>query len=267
MALMRFSHQLTGNPDGPLVLFFHGFLGDRSEWDSILPAFERRYCCVAVDLPGHGDSRIPKSETCEFVETATAIIDLVDELDTATFSVVGYSMGGRIALYLSTIYAMRIDALVLESASPGLRSPEDRASRRERDEALARRLESGDLHAFLSDWYAQPLFTSLRRDPEALEALIHHRARQDGPQLAMALRALGTGSQPSLWTEWENNHIPTLLLTGALDENYAWLARDMAERCDAAKVDIIPDCGHNVHFENPSVYTDRVLTFLKQSQE
>lgn len=264
---MRLSHQLTGNSDGPLVLFLHGFLGDRTEWDSMLPAFEESYRCVAIDLPGHGESRIPETESCGFVETATALIELVDDLDAATFSVVGYSMGGRIALYLSTIYAMRIDALVLESASPGLRSAEERAARRGRDEAIAQRLETENLHAFLADWYAQPLFTSIRQNPQALEALIHHRARQDGAQLAASLRALGTGSQPSLWTEWENNHIPTLLLTGELDEKYAGLAREMWEWCDAAKVGIVPDCGHNVHFENASVYTERVLAFLKQSQE
>ena len=264
---MRLGHRITRNPEGRLILFLHGFLGDKSDWNAILPAFEDRFRCLAIDLPGHGESQIAVGEPCGFVETATAVIDLVDETGAATFSVVGYSMGGRIALYLSTIYAMRVDALVLESASPGLQSPEERAARRESDEALAHRLESEDLHTFLQDWYRQPLFASLHDEPELFDSLIDRRATQDGTQLALALRALGTGEQPPLWIEWGNNHIPTLLLTGALDAKYVAIAREMGERCDAAKVEIIPECGHNVHFEKPSVYTERVLTFLNEFEE
>lgn len=264
---MRLSHRLTGNPKGQLLVLLHGFLGDKADWASIVPAFEDRFRCLALDLPGHGESTIMDREACGFVETATAIIDLVDEAGAATFSLVGYSMGGRIALYVSTIYAMRVDTLVLESASPGLRDPEQRAARRENDEALARRLETENLRTVLVDWYRQPLFESLQRDPARLAPLIERRAMQDGSQLAAALRGLGTGAQPSLWTEWENNHIPTLLITGALDARYTAIARGMGERCKTAHGEIVPDCGHNVHFENPGVYTERVGAFLNRFQE
>jgi 2-succinyl-6-hydroxy-2,4-cyclohexadiene-1-carboxylate synthase len=264
---MRLGHRLTGNPGGHLVLFLHGFLGDKTEWDPVVPAFEDRFHCLAIDLPGHGESRIAVGDSCSFVETATAIIDLVDEAGAATFSMVAYSLGGRLALYVSTIYAMRIDALVLESASPGLRHPEERAARRDSDDALARRLESEDLGAFLVNWYRQPIFAPLQRDPIRLASLIERRATQDGKQLAVALRGLGTGVQPSLWAEWENNHIPTMLIAGALDAKYEAIARAMGERCDAAQVEIVPNCGHNVHFENPSVYTERVGAFLNRLQE
>jgi 2-succinyl-6-hydroxy-2,4-cyclohexadiene-1-carboxylate synthase len=132
---------------------------------------------------------------------------------------------------------------------------------------LARKLESIELRTFLDEWYQQPLFASLHRDPERLANLKAHRAGQDNHQLAEALRALGAGVQPSLWPEWVSNHIPTLLVAGALDENYVAIAREMGELCPAAEVAILPDCGHNVHFENPTVYTDRVLAFLNRFQE
>lgn len=264
---MRLGHRLSGNVDGRLLVFLHGFLGDKSDWDAIVPAFEKRHHCLAIDLPGHGESRIADTNAWGFVETATAIIELVDEAGADTFSVIGYSMGGRLALYLSTIYAMRTDVLVLESASPGLRSDHERCARRDRDEALARKLESANLTTFLDAWYRQPLFASLHRDPEMFANLKAHRANQDNHQLAEALRTLGTGVQPSLWSEWENNHIPTLLVAGALDEKYLAIAREMGEICPAAEVAILPDCGHNVHFENPTVYTERILAFLNRFQE
>ncbi|GMV94807.1 MAG: putative hydrolase, alpha/beta fold protein [Candidatus Hydrogenedentota bacterium] len=264
---MQLAHHLSGNVDGPLLLFLHGFLGDAKEWRDITPAFEPRYRCLTVDSPGHGASQITRPAECGFVETATALIELVDEAGADTFSAIGYSMGGRIALYLASIYAMRMDALVLESASPGLPSEDERAARREWDDAIAHKLETMDMPAFLDEWYAQPLFATLQRDPEKLAELKARRAHRDGRQLAAAMRALGTGAQPSLWTEWQANHIPTLLIAGALDEKYVAIAQTMGERCAAAEIAIVPDCGHNVHFENPSVYTDRVLAFLDQNQE
>jgi 2-succinyl-6-hydroxy-2,4-cyclohexadiene-1-carboxylate synthase len=264
---MRLGHRLSGNADGHLRVFLHGFLGDKSDWDPIISEFEKHHHCLAIDLPGHGESRIADSSPCGFVETASAIIELVDETGADTFSVIGYSMGGRLAFYLASVYAMRIDTLVLESASPGLRSDHERCARRGHDEALARKLESADLATFLDEWYRQPLFASLDREPDRLADLKAHRSGQDNHQLAEALRALGAGVQPSLWPEWENNHIPTLLVAGALDEKYEAIAREMGEICPAAEVAILPDCGHNVHFENPTVYTDCVLAFLNRFQE
>ncbi len=264
---MRLAHQTSGNADGPLLLFLHGFLGDAKEWRNIIPAFEPRYRCLAVDLPGHGASPIANPTECGFVETATALIELVDEAGADTFSAIGYSMGGRIALYLASIYAMRIDALVLESASPGLPSEDERPARREWDDAIAHQLETMDMPAFLDEWYAQPLFATLLRDPRRFAELKARRAHHDGRQLAAAMRALGASAQPSLWTEWGGNHIPTLLIAGALDEKYVAIAKTMGESCPVAEIAIVPDCGHNVHFENPSVYTDRVLAFLDQHQE
>lgn len=264
---MKLAHELSGNADGPLLLFLHGFLGDATEWRDIIPAFEPRYRCVAADLPGHGASPIANPAECGFVETATALIELVDEAGADTFSAIGYSMGGRVALYLASIYAMRIDALVLESASPGLPSEDERAARRAWDDAIAHQLETMDMPAFLDEWYAQPLFATLQADPERLTELKARRAHHDGRQLAAAMRALGAAAQPSLWTEWEANHIPTLLIAGALDEKYVAIAQTMGASCAAAEVAIVPDFGHNVHFENPSVYTERVLGFLNQNQE
>ncbi|MCL4694572.1 MAG: alpha/beta fold hydrolase, partial [Candidatus Hydrogenedentes bacterium] len=194
---MQLAHHRSGNANGPLVLFLHGFLGDASDWRDVLPAFEQRYQCLAPDLPGHGESQIDGPAECGFVETATALIELVDEAGADTFSMVGYSMGGRIALYLASIYAMRIDALVLESASPGLQSGDERRARREWDDAIARKLETMDMPAFLDEWYAQPLFATLQPDSEKLARLKSRRAHHDKRQLAAAMRALGTGTQPS----------------------------------------------------------------------
>lgn len=255
------SYRITGPERAPLLVFLHGFLGDMSEWDAIVSSLSNEYRCMTIDLPGHGESPVPVG-SWGFVETATAIVSAIDEADAASFSLLGYSLGGRIALYLASIYAMRIDKLILESASPGLRTQSEREARRTQDEELAQRLETHGLESFLRDWYAQPLFDSLHHVPGRVESLIARRAQGDPTQLASALRSLGTGNMPSLWSDWRNNHIPTLLIAGELDGKYTMLAREMREQCPDARVAAIAGTGHNVHLEAPADYTQLVRGFV-----
>ncbi len=264
--LPHLQSRVTGKPGAPLVLFLHGFLGSADDWAGILPAFEPSFRCAAVDLPGHGGSAATTSDLpYTFLETATALIELIDEIDVPSFSLVGYSMGGRLALYVAAIYAMRVDRIVLESASPGLRTEQERAERRQHDEQRARELEDGELAAFVRQWYEQPLFTSLAKYPEKREALIARRTRNSARGLAASLRGMGTGVQPPLWVEWAANTIPALLVTGEQDPKFVALGREMAQGCTASRLAVVPGAGHCVHYENPSAYTTLVKAFLEGS--
>lgn len=182
---------------------------------------------------------------------AQALVRLLDELRISRAVVAGYSMGGRLALYLALRYPERCTGLFLESASPGLESAEDRANRRASDEELASRLKSEDFEVFLEDWYRQPLFNSLARDEDLLQHTIETRRRNDPVELAKSLRGMGTGSQPSLWVELSGLQAPALAVAGDLDEKYAGIARRMAEASPIIDCAIVPEVGHNVHVEAP----------------
>lgn len=126
-------YKRTGDPSKPTVIFLHGFMGDRRDWQTTTDAISEGYDCVAVDLPGHGQS-VGKGYTYDFASAATSIIEIADDVGADSFSLVGYSLGGRLALYFASMYAMRIDTLILESASPGLPTEPERAARRKHDE-------------------------------------------------------------------------------------------------------------------------------------
>ncbi len=251
----------TGDPSKPTVIFLHGFMGDHRDWDSVSSALSNDFDCVAVDLPGHGQSLGDAGEYV-FASAATAIIDVADDVGADSFSVVGYSLGGRLALYFATLFAMRIDALILESASPGLRKKAERTARQKHDEALACHLKSQPLEQFIDAWYAQPMFTTMQRHTDRFATLCERRREQDATALANNLIAMGTGAQPPVWGDLPDHHIPTLLIVGEHDTKFRGIADQMAALSSAMEIETIPDCGHNVHFENPDRYTACLRQFL-----
>ena len=198
------------------------------------------------------------------IEGATrAVIRTLDGLEVVSPIVAGYSMGGRLALYLALRYPERCAGLFLESASPGLESASERAARRAADESKAERLESGDFEAFLRDWYGQPLFAPLARDKDLLYRIIEARRRNNPGELARSLRGMGTGSQPSLWEELEGLAVPALAIAGELYERYAGILSRMARINPRLESVLVPEAGHTVHAEAPMAYTSLLGRFLE----
>jgi 2-succinyl-6-hydroxy-2,4-cyclohexadiene-1-carboxylate synthase len=190
------------------------------------------------------------------------VIRTLDELEVVRPTVTGYSMGGRLALYLALRYPERSAGLFLESASPGLERSGERAARRAADESKAKRLESEDFEAYLRDWYAQPLFAPLARDEDLLCRTIEARRRNDTGELARSLRGMGTGSQPSLWGELEDLAVPALAVAGELDEKYAGISSRMAGINPRLESVVVPGAGHTVHAETPAKYVSLLVHFV-----
>lgn len=253
----------AGDPRGPPVLLLHGFMGSAADWRDVRAALEARFYCVAPDLPGHGASTGLTDEAYAVEGTARRVLDVLGEPGVERPALVGYSMGGRLALYLALRHPARFAGLFLESASPGLESPEERESRRAADERRARRLETEDFGRFLEDWYRQPLFAPLARNKALLREIIEARRRNDPAELAKSLRGMGTGSQPSLWGELSGLRIPALAVAGELDGKYVEVSRRMAGLTPAMESVAVPGVGHNVHAEASQTYLATLKGFLE----
>jgi 2-succinyl-6-hydroxy-2,4-cyclohexadiene-1-carboxylate synthase len=185
----------------------------------------------------------------------------MDHLGITQTHLVGYSMGGRLALYLLCHYRHRFNRAVIESASPGLKSETERQERRDHDEQLARRLESEPFEQFLNFWHQKPIFSTLNHESPQFGAMLTRRLGSDPGGLARSLRYMGTGSQPSLWGELSGLD-RTLFIVGEYDTKYQAIAAEMASLCAGARTAIIGDAGHNVHFEQPDAYCGAVRQFL-----
>jgi 2-succinyl-6-hydroxy-2,4-cyclohexadiene-1-carboxylate synthase len=244
------------------VLFLHGFMGHSGDWGGISTGLDERFFRIAVDLPGHGASLGMPPDSYTIGCAARCVLEVLDGAGADRATVVGYSMGGRLALYLALRYPDRCAGLFLESASPGLEDAGERAARRRADEGKAARLEGGDFRGFLHDWYRQPLFAPLARDEDLLRRTIEDKARNDPAELAKSLRGMGTGSQPPLWGDLPNLRVPALAVAGGLDEKFVGISRRMASLNAGMRAAVVPGAGHNVHSEVPGAYLSLLKIFL-----
>jgi 2-succinyl-6-hydroxy-2,4-cyclohexadiene-1-carboxylate synthase len=261
-SLYEFHYQIFGNPQNSFILFLHGFMGQGDNFCEIIETLSDKFCCVTVDLPGHGKTQVLGGDECyQMSHTAQGLIELLDELGIGRCYLLGYSMGGRLALYLTLHWMDRFEKVILESASPGLQSGEGRSQRRHRDEILAQQLETGDFYSFLSQWYQQPLFDSVRHHP-SFDRLFQNRLQNQPKTLATSLRQMGSGSQPSLWELLPSHPVPLLLLVGEWDRKFQEINHQITQVCPVAQLEIIPDSGHTIHWENPSVYLKSVINFF-----
>ncbi len=262
MQTSRLHFRSFGDAALPAVVFLHGFMGDSGDWKEVAERLSDRLHVIAVDLPGHGRSLSMRKDGYSIEGCVKQVMALMDNLSPEQFSLVGYSMGGRLALQLAKTFPSRVARLVLESATAGLKDDEARQERIASDEQKAKELEQLPLEQFVDSWYRQPLFASLTYRPDLLSDLTAKRRVNEPSELAESVRQSGTGTMTPLWDALKSIEIPTLCLAGELDPKYAALARQMAVAMPNCRAEIIPDAGHIVHLEQPETYTARLRAFL-----
>ncbi|WP_324716728.1 2-succinyl-6-hydroxy-2,4-cyclohexadiene-1-carboxylate synthase [Carboxydochorda subterranea] len=249
----------------PPLLLIHGFTGSTRTWQAHLgPLGQARGLAYAVDLVGHGRSDAPgEPSRYGFARVVEDLLGLMDRLEARVVDLLGYSMGGRVAMHLALAAPGRVRSLVVESASPGIEDPEERARRRAQDEELALLLEREGIRAFVERWESQPLFaTQAALDPAVRDAVRADRLSQRPHGLAFALRGLGAGVQQPLWNALGGLRLPVLVLAGEKDARYRHLARRMGALVPGARVAVVEGAGHAVHLERPEAFRSLVLEFL-----
>lgn len=254
------------SPDCPPLVLLHGFTGSSTNWRALQRAFAHTRPTIAIDILGHGQTGAPDDPTRYAMEqSAHDLIALLDTVAPGPVDLLGYSMGGRLALYLARHYPQHTRRLILESASPGLADTEARRARVESDAALANRMEAEGLEAFVDFWEQVPLFASQQSLTEAArQRLRAQRLRNRPTGLANSLRNMGTGSQPSLWNELSALAMPTLLITGARDEKFCTIAQQMVKQIPNGTHVTIRDAGHTVHLEQTLLFLQEIREYLKE---
>jgi 2-succinyl-6-hydroxy-2,4-cyclohexadiene-1-carboxylate synthase len=233
------------------VTCLHGFSQGGDSWDEIVSLVPGGYRWLAPDV------------------RATTLAAAGDELaalweleGVARTHLVGYSQGGRLALFMASRHPERLLTLTTIGAHAGFEGP-DRSRRLVEDEALAAHIEREGVDWFAGYWAALPLFAGLaRRGPDFLARLDAARRRNDAAHLAATLRGMGAGATEPFWDRLAAIAAPTLLVAGAGDERYVRFAERLHGAIPHSRMAVVNGAGHAVHLEQPGAFAALLAAHL-----
>jgi 2-succinyl-6-hydroxy-2,4-cyclohexadiene-1-carboxylate synthase len=213
------------NGSGIPLVFLHGFLGTHRDWIPVCSDLPH-WPCIGIDLPGHGAS--PFCETLSFIPPAPK------------FHLIGYSMGGRLAMQYALDHPDQIGRLIIASAHPGLPSQREKEKRIQADTQWALLLHQLPIDEFLRRWYDQPVFGSYKPD-------FSMRREQNISGLSSALVHYSLGHQPMLKVA------KALHVVGEKDRKFRALHPNAL---------VVPNAGHVVHLEHPKAFAQIIREHL-----
>lgn len=244
----------SSSGDAAPVVILHGFTGSTESMRGVVAELCETRTTVSIDLIGHGCSDAPEDVAAYSMDRCVEqIAAIVDELALERPHLLGYSMGGRAALAFCTRYPERARSALLVGASAGHLDPVARKARVLDDEALADRILTTPLAAFVDEWMAKPIFASQSRLGDGFLGNARAERMRNRPHgLAASLRGMGTGAMTPL--ELSGLKVATCFVAGALDEKFCAIARTFGERLPGSRFEIVADAGHAAHLENQGAF-------------
>jgi len=262
----------SGSDDETLVLI-HGLGSYMPAWKMNIGPLSESYRIIALDLPGYGKS----SKTAEEYTLrlfAESVSMLMDELDIASATIMGHSMGGQIAVHFAASYPEQVDRLIL-SAPAGFEqfTEQDRMVFRATVSAAA-------ITATPEAMVRQNMRATFYEFPAEAEYMINDRLQMmKEPEFENYTRAQAESvfamlNEP-VWDLMPNITQPTLVVFGKQDAlipnlylHPALTTEGVANagfgRLPNSTLKLIDEAGHFVHFEKSDEFNRAVLEFLNQ---
>jgi 2-succinyl-6-hydroxy-2,4-cyclohexadiene-1-carboxylate synthase len=231
--------------------FLHGFTGSPGSFDAVTRSLTARPLVVETPaLLGHG---APDDE--DVGDFRGEVERLARRLATRfpdPVHLVGYSLGGRVAVGLLCRHPELFSSSTLISAQPGLADVGARIDRRTADESWCGLLETQGLEAFVDAWERLPLFATQAALPSSVRGGQRAERLSHSPAgLVRSLKTCGLGEMPSYWGELSAVQVPTTLVVGERDAKFVAIAEQMCAKLPACHLVVVPGAGHNVVLERP----------------
>lgn len=255
----------TVNGEKPVLLMLHGFTGSNKTFQESITHLEEHFSIVAPDLLGHGKTDSPDEIARYSIERIVEdLVTILQELKIMQCFVLGYSMGGRVATAFASAHPEMVRGLILVSSSPGLAQKDLQESRVQADNRLADMLETEGIRSFVDYWEKLALFASQEVLSDELKKRIRlERLAQNPNGLAMSLRGMGTGKQPSYWNHLADFTFPVLLMTGSLDDKFEKIAQEMQQLLPNSTHVTVQNAGHAVYLEQPNIFLSQLTNWLE----
>ena len=226
-----------------MVLFIPGFMQRGDAWRPVAELLPERYPSRLLD------------------HAAQSFEGRLSEISSASASVlVGYSLGGRLALRAALRSPESFSAVVLVGATAGIEEGPLRVQRAEADEKLASWMEAMPIEDIVSLWERQPLFAD--QSESLVEEQRPGRLSHEPRDLALILRTAGQGVLEPVWHELRALELPLLAIAGARDDGYTAAAKRMASLAPRARAASVENAGHAPQLQQPEVVAELIAEFL-----
>ena len=226
------------------MLFIPGFMQRGDAWRPVAELLPERYPSRMLDHAEH-----------------TLEGRLGEILSSGARVLVGYSLGGRLALRAASRAPDSFTAVVLVGSTAGIEEAPMRFARAEADERLASWIEVASMEDVVSVWERQPLFAD--QSDALVEAQRPGRLAQDQRSLALLLRTAGQGVLEPGWHELSQLSLPVLAIAGARDDGYTRAAKRIASTAPRGQAAIVEEAGHAPHLQRPEEVARLLTEFLE----
>ena len=244
---------------GDLLIFLHGIGGNKDNWNLNLPVLSKHFLCVAWDARGYGESEDYKGKLL-FKDIIKDLLNIYKYFDKRRAHIIGLSMGGQIACLFYEKYPDKVKSMVLCDTHFGLGNLEKEEINKfinSRKKPLLDGLQPKDI--------ALPVSKSLvgnLNNKAAIEELVNSISKLHKESYLKTIDASMSTFHDHIFSQID---IPTLVLVGENDTlTPPSMALEIHKLIKNSKFSIIDDAGHLTNIENPKMFNDKVLQFLKK---
>lgn len=240
---------------GPAVLLIHGVGGDSSNWDPIATRLARHFDVIAMDVRGHGASDLVTGPLTAH-DLARDAVQVLDEAGVDRCAVVGFSLGGHIALALALDHPSRVGRLAV-IVTPCGRTADEQRKARDRIEFLRVKGAGALAEANRERWFTDAF---REQHPDVVDYRV---AQVKACDAASYLHNFAVFATTDFVERLGEIRVPTLVVTGEHDVAATpRMAHLMAERIADARVEVLPRLRHSLLLEAPTAVGDVLEPFL-----
>lgn len=249
---------------GPALILLHGWAMSSVVFAEVMAELEGAFTLLAPDLRGHGSSDPGPEYGCEAL--AADLAEWISALDLQDAALLGWSMGGEVALslILTPDIQRRLRALVLVATTPRFVASKDWTAGLPATQvrALARDLRR-NYHKAMGDFFSLQ-FQGEPLAPARYQQILRFAVRAGRlPEPEVALAGLETLAAEDLRERLPQLELPTLVIHGGLDPIVLPAAGEfLVANLPQATLDLWPNVGHAPFFSDPGRFCDRLRNFL-----
>ena len=256
---VKLSHNVNG--EGQTLVILHGLFGSKRNWSSIARQLSDTFRVLTIDLRNHGES--PWNDIHDYPSMAEDVATLIEKECSEPAIILGHSMGGKVAMYLSLVWPDLVDQLIVVDIPPARSSgtPIEYVHAMQKV-PLATLSHRRDVELSLADTIPDPkvrgfLVTNIMSRPEGLIWIANLDVIEQYFDQILDWPDSLNGRQFSR---------PTLFLEG---EHSTFVGPEHKEVIQhffpSAHRQVIENAGHWVHVENTEAFLHAVRAFVGSS--